>query len=472
MKVLFVSSESNPFIKTGGLADVALALPKELANLRCETSVIIPFYSSIKKDYPIHEIAKFNVRLCWRNLECTLLHSKFGDLDFYFIKNDYYFNRDSLYGYSDDAERFAFFSNAVLEAIKYMNFSPDVIHCNDWHTGILIPMLKVHYSNSIEYSNIKTVFTIHNLRYQGVFPKTILNDVIPFGEEYFTEDKFKFYDSVSFMKAGINFADIVTTVSETYAQEIQTPEYGDGLDGLLREKSYKLKGIVNGIDCEVLDPATDSVIYYNYDLNSIDKKYDNKTDMQNELGLKVDKTIPLIGIVTRLTEQKGMDLVDKIVDRLMDLNMQIVLLGTGDAIYENSFSEYSKKYPEMISSNILFDNSLASKIYAASDMFLMPSRFEPCGISQLISMRYGTIPVARKTGGLNDTIIDFSEEPNNGTGFLFEKYNENELFYAIRTACDTYKNPEKWSKLIKNAMLCDNSWNHSAEVYLDLYTSI
>ncbi|MBZ9688943.1 glycogen synthase GlgA [Clostridium estertheticum] len=475
MKVLFVASEAYPFIKTGGLGDVAFALPKALRKMGIDVRVIIPKYSGIPLSFKncMENVASFTVPVGWRNQYCGLQYLTYDEVPYYFVDNEYYFERPEIYGCYDDGERYSYFSKAVLEAIKYMgDFVPDIIHCNDWHSGILPALLKDNYSNDEMYSEIKSVFTIHNLKYQGVFPKEILGELLNLNEGYFSDDALKFYDAISFMKGGIVFADVVTTVSETYAQEIQTPFYGEGLDGLLSLKSEKLYGIVNGIDYELYSPIVDKKIVYNFDENSLKQKVKNKLKLQYELCFTVNESIPMIGIVTRLVKQKGLDLIVEKLQELLSLPIQIVLLGNGDGYYEDIFQYYASIYPSRISTNIIFDAVLAQKIYAASDMFLMPSLFEPCGIGQLIALKYGSIPIVRETGGLKDTIAPYNKYTGNGNGFSFTNYSSDELMDAINRAINLYKDKDSWNKLVNNAMTSNNSWENSAKNYIDLYSNL
>ncbi|MGH4140672.1 glycogen synthase GlgA [Clostridium sp.] len=475
MKVLFVASEAYPFIKTGGLGDVAYALPKALRKMGIDARVIIPKYSAIPLSFRncMETVANFTVPVGWRNQYCGLQHLTYDEIPYYFIDNKYYFERPEIYGCYDDGERYSYFSKAILESIKYMgDFVPDIIHCNDWHCGIVPALLKDKYSDDELYSKIKSIFTIHNLKYQGVFPKEILAELLNLNDGYDSDDALKFYDAISFMKGGIVFADAVTTVSETYAKEIQTPFYGEGLDGLLRSQSNKLYGIVNGIDYDLYDPKVDKKIFYNYDYETRKQKTKNKLKLQYELCFSVNEDIPMIGIVTRLVKQKGLDIIVEKLQELLSLPVQIVLLGNGDEYYEDIFQYYASIYPSRISTNIIFDEVLAQKIYAASDIFLMPSLFEPCGIGQLIALKYGSVPIVRETGGLKDTIIPYNKYTGTGNGFSFKNYNSDELLETIVAALDLYKDSDSWDKLVKNAMNSNNSWENSAENYIDLYSNL
>lgn len=475
MKILFVASEAHPFIKTGGLGDVAYALPKALRKLGLDVRVIVPKYLGIKRDLKkkMLTLATFKVPVGWRNQYGGLQYAEYDGIPFYFIDNEYYFKRDNAYGYEDDGERFAFFCRAVLEAVNHMiDFTPDVIHLNDWHTGMIAPIMREHFKDKPRFNDIKLLFTVHNLRYQGLFPKEILGDLLSLSEDYFSDDMLKYYDCVSFMKGGLNFSDKITTVSKTYAEEIKTSFYGEGLHGLLQVRSRDLSGIVNGIDTEIFDPKNDKELFFNYDYNDIYLKAKNKLELQKELNLMQDENIPMIGIVTRLASQKGLDLVAHITEELLSLNLQLVVLGTGEKKYEEMFKYYAGISPSKLSANITFSNTLAKKIYAASDMFLMPSLFEPCGIGQLLALRYGSIPIVRETGGLKDTVKAYNEYTKEGNGFSFENYNAHDMLYTIKRALSFYEDKDTWNSLVKKAMLEDNSWKKSAMEYKELYSSM
>lgn len=475
MKILFAASEAYPFMKTGGLGDVAYALPKALRKLEIDARVIIPKYTKIPGEYVcnMEKVAEYNVQVGWRNQYCGLLHLNYDGIPFYFIDNEYYFKRGNAYGDFDDGERFSFFSKGILEAINYLgDFTPDILHCNDWHTAMSIPLLKEHYKENPKYKNIKTVYTIHNLMYQGIFQKEVLGELLNLGMEYFSEDKLKYYHSISSMKGGIVFADAVTTVSPTYAEEIKTEYYGEGLHGLLESRDKDLYGIINGLDTHLNNPKYDKDIFENYDESNLSSKEKNKSELQRLLNLPVRNDVPLIGMVTRLVEQKGIDLIRRVIDEMLHENIQLVVLGTGEQIYEDIFKFFAWKYPDKVSANIYFDNTLGKKIYAGSDIFLMPSRFEPCGIGQLIALRYGSIPIVRETGGLNDTVHSFNEITGEGNGFSFKNYNAHDMLYTIRRAIEFFKNKELWSNLVKRAMREDYSWDKSAEQYANLYNKL
>lgn len=475
MRVLFVAPEASPFIKTGGLGDVAGALPKALAQKGADVRVVIPKYKEINWEVrdKLRFIKWFNVRVGWREEFCGVWECFINGVTYYVLDNEKYFNRDGAYGFYDDAERFAFFDRAVLDMLRQIDWQPDLIHCNDWQTGMLPVLLKFEYKNNdMFYWNIKCVYSIHNIAFQGVFDPQILPELFGFDMELYNNTCLKFDEGVSFMKGGLYYSDIITTVSNTYAYEIQTPEYGERLDGVLRDRSYALRGITNGIDYDEFNPKTDQYIKNNYDLNSIRDKVINKTELQKELGLAVDENIPMIAMVTRLTHQKGIDLLVNISDKLLQQNVQLVVLGTGDKHYEDHFKWLDYRYGNKVSANIRFDNSLANKIYAASDMFLMPSLFEPCGLGQLIALRYGSIPIVRETGGLRDTVTAYNEYTGEGDGFSFRNYSAEELYNIIQYALWIYKDKNRWNNLIQNAMSSDNSWNKSAQVYLNLYREL
>jgi starch synthase len=475
MKVLFAASEAHPFIKVGGLGDVAYALPKALRKLGVDARVIIPKYASIPEALKsnLTTINTFNVPVGWRNQYCGLQYMECDGVPFYLIDNEYYFKRNAPYGDMDDGERFAYFSRAILESIRYMqDFVPDILHCNDWHTGPVVPLLKAFYTNQLEYSSIKTVFTIHNLQYQGVYSKEMLSELFGLGREYFSEDKMKFNDDISYMKSGLNMADKITTVSDSYAEEIKTPYYGEGLDGLLSFRSLDLWGIVNGIDTEIFNPDSDKELAYNFNGNNLKNKFKNKEELQKELNLPVDRNIPMIGIISRLVSQKGFDLIAHVLNEIIEMNVQLVILGTGDKLFEDMFKDYAYRYPDKVSANITFNNRLAKRIYASCDMFLMPSKFEPCGIGQLLALRYGCIPIVRETGGLKDTVRAYNEFTGEGNGFSFANYNAHDMLHTIRRAIEFYHNKELWAELTSRAMCEDNSWRRSAEKYIQLYSSI
>lgn len=475
MKVLFVASEAVPFIKTGGLADVAGSLPKSLKAEGVDIRVILPKYGSIKEEWTskMSHVGNITVPVSWRDKYAGVDMIERDGVTYYFLDNEEYFKRDSLYGYFDDAERFAFFSRAVLNVLPMLDFWPDVIHTNDWHAGMVNVFLKLDHIGDERYAGIKTLFSIHNLKYQGVFPKSVMNDVLGLDWKYFNNGDLEFYDAVNYMKAGIIYADFVGTVSRTYAQEIQYDYFGENLDGLLRKRSDSLFGIVNGIDYDVYNPATDKNLLYTYDVNSWNKKVDNKVRLQEYLGLPVKRDTPIIAMVTRLVEAKGLDLLVRIMDELLATeDAQFVLLGTGDKRYEDWFQGLQWRFPDKVSANIRFSNQLAQRIYASADIFLMPSIYEPCGIGQLIALRYGTVPVVRATGGLRDTIQPYNKYTGEGNGYIFENINAHDMAYVIKQALGDYRDKSVWNHLVENAMNSDYSWKNSAKEYINLFSRL
>lgn len=473
LKVLFVAAEAVPFIKTGGLADVAGSLPKALTAQGVDIRVVMPKYENIPAEYQqkMKHIGETTVNLSWRSQYCGVLKLTQDSVPFYFIDNEYYFKRSGLYGYDDDAERFAFFSKAVFEILPLIDFVPDIIHCNDWHAGMVSVFLKDQYH--FKYPKLRTVYTIHNLRYQGVFGKDIMGDILGLDWKHFHEGGVEFDGDVNYMKSGIVYSDFITTVSQSYAEEIKCPFYGEQLDALLREKSHCLAGIINGIDYDVYDPRKDEKIYYKYSTENIYDKVENKVKLQEKLGLPQNRSIPMIGLVARLVAPKGLDLIAHVIEELISgENVQIVILGTGESQYEELFRNMAWKYPRKVSANIMFDNELAQQIYAAADMFLMPSQYEPCGIGQLIALKYGTIPIVRETGGLKDSVRAYNKYDGTGNGFSFANYNAHELLFAIKKALGAYDDKSVWQGIIKNAMKSDFSWQRSAKQYLKLYENL
>lgn len=471
LKILYAASEAVPFMKTGGLADVAAALPKELKRLGIDIRVVMPNYKNIPEEFKskMALLKEINVVVGWRNQYCGINYLEHEGVPYYFLDNEYHFKRDGIYGFYDDGERFAFFDRAVLEMLESIDFQPDVIHCNDWHTGMIPVLLDAHYKSRGFYSNIRSIFTIHNLRYQGVFPPEILGDLLNLGWEYFDMEKLEFYGGVSFMKGGIFYSDFVTTVSSSYAEEIQSPEFGERLDGVLRRRSRTLCGIINGIDYGIYDPEKDKDIFSNYTRETLELKADNKLKLQEILGLLRQEDVPLIGIVSRLDSMKGFDMLLEIMEELMFLDVQLVILGTGDPYYENVLRDFSERFKGKLSAQIKFSSSLAQKIYAGCDMLLMPSVFEPCGLSQMIALRYGTIPIVRETGGLKDTVLSYNEFTGEGNGFSFKNCNARDMLYTIKRAMNFYYEKSTWEKLIHTAMKGDYSWSSSALAYVELY---
>lgn len=474
MNVLFLTSESVPFIKTGGLADVAGALPKELKKNGVDIRVVLPLYKSIDGAYSdkMEKITEFYVDLDWKHQYAGVYKLEWDDVTYYFIDNKEYFDRDQPYGHLDDAERFIFYSKACTLLPKEINFKPDIIHSNDWHTAMVNLFVNDFRTGDHYYDDIRTLFTIHNLKYQGVFDSDNMK-LAGLDARYFNENDLKFYDAINFMKAGIIHASHVNTVSENYAREIQYPFYGEGLDGVIRQYNFKLDGIVNGIDFDVWNPATDKNLKKNYSLDTIDEKVKNKLDLQKLYGLPQREDVPLLAIVSRLNEMKGMDLVRYIMDELLRDDIQFIVLGTGEYTYEEMFKYFEWKYPEKVAARIYYSDKESHQIYAGSDFYLMPSISEPCGISQLIAMRYGSLPIVREAGGLKDTVIPYNQYNGDGTGYSFANINAHELLFTIKKAIDVYRNnPEDHKKLMANAMKENNDWEMSSYKYINLYEKI
>ncbi len=472
MKVLFCTSEARPFAASGGLADVAGSLPKALRTRLIGCRVVMPLYDSISQELrdSMHFVTSISVPVAWRRQYCGIYEAKYDGVTYYLLDNQYYFKRGRLYGHYDDAERFAFFSRACIEMLPAIDFKPDVLHCNDWETGLVPLYYHIFYANQDWYKGIKTLFTIHNIQYQGQYGKEILEDV--FGIPSANANLLEWNDCVNIMKGAIETANWVSTVSPTYAKEILDPWFSHKLDPILRERSWKLSGILNGIDEKLYDPETDDKIYANFSVKDKSGKAVNKAKLQERLGLEVKPNLPLIGMVTRLVSHKGLDLVKSAIDNIMEFsNAQFAVLGSGDWEYETFFKEMADKYPGRFSLTIGFIPELSSKIYAGADMFLMPSKSEPCGLSQMISLRYGTIPVIRQTGGLKDTITDSGD--GEGNGFTFLNYDSGDMLNTLHRAIYQYNTDKKgWDVLVDRAMKCDNSWGKSAREYIALYKQI
>lgn len=475
MQIVFASAECAPFVKTGGLGDVAGSLPAALVRAGAEVIVMVPKYATIKDEYKaqMEHFSDFYVSLGWRNEYCGLEKLEHDGVTYMFIDNERYFARDYPYGFFDDGERFAFFSKAITESLQHLpaGFECDILHCNDWQTALAPVFLREFYQGLPLYDRVKTVFSIHNVAFQGQFSDTVMEDIlgvahIPAAASQLRCDAC----SINYMLGALRYADAITTVSPTYANEIQTPEFGEGLDGVLRERSYALQGILNGIDVAGFDPATDKRIAANYTVDDRSGKAVCKAKLQEELGLEVRDDRPLMVMVTRLTRQKGMDLVMYALDRILSGGVQVAVLGTGDRDYEDGLRYFQDKYPGTMAARIEFDPALSQRMYAAADMFLMPSKFEPCGLSQIIAMRYGTLPIVRETGGLKDTVIPYNEFTGEGTGFSFTNFNGDEMGDAVfRAARLFWDNREAWNQLVTQAMSQDFSWTRSADKYLDLY---
>lgn len=474
MKILFVSAEAYPFAKAGGLGDVSYALPKALREQGVDVRVIIPKYKfSNKMRKGFKKKASYKTYIGWRTVDCSLWYCERDNIPFYFIENPYYFGRKDIYGYEDDNERFIYFCKAILEGIKYMgDFVPDIIHCNDWHSALAVLFLEAFYRKDKRYQGIKTVFTIHNMIYQGAFGKDALWMLGVDEEKYYNEHCLKYYDGVNFMKGALSLADKITTVSETYAKELLNPWFSYGLEKVLNKRKKDFSGILNGIDYDVFNPETDEDIFFKYDKDHISLKLQNKLEMQRALGFEKDASIPMIGMVTRLTEQKGIDLIQYAVEEMLSMNMQLVVTGTGSIDYENMFKYYSSKYPNKVAAHINFNPKLSKKIYAASDMFLMPSKLEPCGLAQMIAMRYGAVPIVRSTGGLKDTVKEFNEYTKEGNGFTFKNFDAIDMIHSIKRALNIYSNKTLWEILIQNSMNAQNRWDNSAYKYIKLYKSL
>lgn len=475
MQIVFASAECAPFVKTGGLGDVAGSLPAALVRAGAEVIVMVPKYATIKDEYKaqMEHFADFYVSLGWRNEYCGLEKLEHDGVTYMFVDNERYFARDYPYGFFDDGERFAFFSKAITESLQHLpeGFECDILHCNDWQTALAPVFLREFYQGLPLYDRVKTVFSIHNVAFQGQFSDTVMEDIlgvahIPAAASQLRCDAC----SINYMLGALHYADAITTVSPTYAGEIQTPEFGEGLDGVLRERSYALQGILNGIDVAGFDPATDKRIAANYTVDDRSGKAVCKAKLQEELGLEVRDDRPLMVMVTRLTRQKGLDLVMYALDRILSGGVQVAVLGTGDRDYEDGLRYFQDKYPGTMAARIEFDPALSQRMYAAADMFLMPSKFEPCGLSQIIAMRYGTLPIVRETGGLKDTVVPYNEFTGEGTGFSFTNFNGDEMGDAVfRAARLFWDNRDAWNQLVTQAMSQDFSWTRSADKYLDLY---
>lgn len=474
MKVLFAVSECVPFIKSGGLADVAGSLPKELKKLEADVRVILPKYGMISEKFTaeMKKVKEFTVQVGWRSQFCGIEVLEYEGVTFYFVDNEYYFKRDSLYGHYDDGERFAYFNRAVLDFMAEIEFYPDVIHCHDWHTGMIPFMLRTEYYKKPGYEFMRSVFTIHNLQFQGIFPPEVLGSLLHIDSSYFNEDQLEFYGNANFMKAALISADHITTVSPTYMKEIQTGYYGEKLDGILRKRDCDLSGILNGIDHDLYNPETYPGLVSTFSSDTYELRGENKLEIQRLLNLPESIETPVVAMITRLTKQKGLELVRGVFHELMAKGMQMVILGTGDAEFEQFFRDMAVRYPDQCRAYIGFDENLAQQIYAGADMFLMPSMFEPCGLSQMIAMRYGAVPIVRETGGLNDTVESYNQFNGAGNGFTFANFNAHDMLFTIERALELYRNREKWEELARSAMKTDYSWAQSAKKYNELYSDL
>lgn len=466
--ILFVTSQVYPFT-TGTMGVFNYSLPKNLIKLGWDARVIVPRINKPYKPYPseVEVIAKLDIKMEQKVYDCTIEACIYDGVPMYFINADYYFGRDKLYGYSDEVERFSYFCKAVLEAIPYLRFKPEILHCQDWHTGYIPLLLKTKYKNINDYVDIKTLLTIHNMGYQGIFDKE--NSVfLDLGWDDLVRCNVDYYEQINFMKAGIRYAETITTVSPTYSKEIATEQYGATLEDTVKSRKSNIHGVLCGLDIEINNPAKDSRLFANYDAENLEGKYENKRLLQQALNFQVRDDVPIISLFSRLKTEKGLDLVRSVFDDLMKSDIQFVMVSDGDAIYEEYFKRASKKYPEKFSF-ILYDNDFAYKAYAGSDLFLMPSSYEPCGIGQLIALRYGTVPIVHQVGGLNDSIKDYNEETGEGNGFSFKPYNAKVMLYTIRKAIEMYHKKDKWLKVIKNGMTEDHSWSKYVKKYIDVY---
>lgn len=471
MKVLYASSEALPFMASGGLADVAGSLPQALRKRLVGCRVVMPLYDGIKQELKdtMKFVTNISVPVAWRRQYCGIFEARAGGVIYYLLDNQYYFKRDGIYGFYDDAERFAFFSRAILEIIPHIDFKPDIIHCNDWQTALTPVYYKTMYANKEGYENIKTVFTIHNIQYQGIYGEELIDNVV--GIDNSDRGIIEYDGNVNLMKGAIECSDAVTTVSPSYAKEILDPWYSHALDPILRDRSWKLRGILNGIDVENYNPATDKDIFKNYDAENIRGKAINKQELQKLFGLPEKSGVPVMGMVTRLVGHKGLDLCKAIFDELLSTtDIQLIVLGSGEYQYEEFFRGLAERFPDKVGLCLGFVPDLARKIYAGCDMFLMPSKSEPCGLSQMVALRYGTIPIVRETGGLRDSVQDSGD--NEGNGFVFSTYNAHDMLNAIRRAVTGYADEEGWAILTKRAMLSDNSWGKSANEYIRMYKEL
>ena len=476
MKILFTASECVPFVKTGGLADVVGALAPVLAKKGHDVRVILPMYTAIapKWQEQMEYLLDFEVQLGWRRQYCGVQVLKKDGVTYYFLDNKYYFGRPYIYGLGgDEYERYGFFCRACLNILPLIDFAPDVLHAHDWQSGMIPALLKIQYAHLPFYANIRTMYTIHNLQYQGIFGIKEVQDVLGLGDDLWTSDKLECYGCANFMKAALVYADAVTTVSPSYSEEITTAYYGERLDGLIRARKESVFGVLNGIDVGEYNPETDPMLYKNYTVDTLENKVENKLKLQEALGLEVNPDIPLIAMVGRLSNQKGLDLVDHVLGDIMQENVQMVVLGMGEARYTNLFSWAEQQYRGKMAARFAMDHELAHRLYASADFFLMPSLFEPCGLSQLISLRYGTVPIVRETGGLRDTVLSYNEYTQEGNGFTFLNYNAHDMLNVIRRALSYYADHKDVVKLLQiRGMQGDYSWTHSADEYVKLYTAI
>lgn len=477
-KILFAASEAVPFIKTGGLADVTGTLPRYFDRENYDVRIILPKYICMGEQWKgqLQFLCHFYVNLSWRKQYVGIFKTEVDGITYYFVDNEFYFAGDRPYNHiHEDVEKFAFFSKAVLEALPYLDFCPNVIHCHDWQTGLIPVFLRTLYGDERYYAGIRTVFSIHNLKFQGRWKLPAVMDITGLPQQIFTADKLESYGEANYLKGGVVYADAVTTVSETYAKEIMTQEGGEGLDGLMRTRVNDLYGIINGIDYDIYDPRTDAYLPHHFDEKNLrQQKVHNKTEFQLDLGMRADKDVFLLGMVSRMTDQKGFDMIAAILDELMTVEkLQLVVAGTGEERYEQMLKRFALKYPGKMHVNIGYSEEMAHRIYGSCDAFLMPSLFEPCGLSQLMSLRYGTVPIVRETGGLKDTIEPYNEYENSGTGFSFANYDAKELLGTLRYAMKVFYTDKKaWDGIVRRGMSEDFSWEHSAGKYEELYDSL
>ena len=476
MKILFVASEAVPFVKTGGLADVVGALAPVLAEKGHDVRVLLPDFGQIPREYhgKMTHACDFEVQLGWRRQYCGIEQIQLNGVTWYFMDNKYYFDRPYIYGMGgDEYERFGFFCRGALNMLPLLDYQPDIIHCHDWQSGMIPAILKIQYAHLPFYAKMRTVFTIHNLQYQGIFGIREVQDVMMLGDSLWTDDKLECFGCANYMKAALVYADLITTVSPSYAEEIQTAYYGERLDGLLRARKADLKGVLNGIDIDSYDPRRDKLIPASYSVDDLSGKAVCKEELQKDLGLDIRPDTPIIGMVGRLSNQKGLDLVDYVIADIMRQDVQLVVLGMGEGRYFNLFSWAEGEYKGRVAARFTMDHTLAHKIYAGADIFLMPSQFEPCGLSQMIAMRYGTIPIVRETGGLRDTVLSYNEFTGEGNGFTFFNYNAHDMLHVIERSIGYYMNRKDiWALLQQRGMNGDYSWTHSADEYLKLYSSV
>jgi len=473
LKILLAAAEGAPYVKIGGLGDVLYGLPKELASRDVEVAVVLPLYKRVQEQWgdALTYVCHFNVPLAWRRVYCGVFQHAQGNVTYYFIDNEYYFARDHVYGNYDDGERFSFFSKAVLEMLSYIDYMPDIIHAHDWQCALIPLFFKAFYQQISAYANLKTMFTIHNIEYQGKAPHSFLEEVLGISQNYLSD--ISFGGELNFMFSAICLADKVTTVSETYAQELKTAYYGGALSSVLEGISYKFCGITNGIDTQLFNPHTDSNLFHRYDVKIMAGKKIGKRRLRDQLGLIQDEEVPVVAMISRLVPHKGLDLVAHVRHELMERRIQLVVLGTGDSVYEDMFSELAYQYPGRVSANIRYDNELASKIYAAADLFLMPSKSEPCGLSQMIAMAYGALPIVRETGGLKDTVWPIDPNTGTGRGFTFKSYNAHDMLDAVdRALYFFYEKKPAYKKVVRLNMETDFSWKQSAGQYLAIYHSM